>query len=284
VTAESDHSPTVRLRRLGHELRRLREAAGLSIREAAAQLEWSAAKISRIESGITRRVDAVNIRALCGIYGVEDKAFVDALVELAREGRKRGWWADYKDVLPGAYVGLEAAASSIRNFELAIIPGLLQTREYAAEVIRAAGIREPQELERRVAARMERQQLLDRSDPPQFWAVIDEAALLRPAGSREAHEAQLRRLVDTSPWRHIKLQVLPLSAGLHAGLGGAFVILDFPNTVDRSVVFVETPTDGLYLEEIEQIQSYTLMFQHLCASALSVDASIAYLSSLIDKL
>jgi transcriptional regulator with XRE-family HTH domain len=282
--ADSDHSPTVRLRRLGHELRRLREEKSLTIRGAADLLDWSAAKISRIESGQTRRVDSVNIKALCSVYGVTDQAYVDALVDLAREARKRGWWNAYQDVFPGAYVGLEAEAASIRNFELAIIPGLLQTPEYMAEIVRTAGFREPEEIERRVAARVERQQLLLRTNPPQLWAIIDEAALLRPAGTKDVYEAQLRKLIDTSPSRHVKVQVLPLSAGLHAGLGGAFVILDFPNAADRSVVFVETPTDGLYLEEPLQLQSYNLLFQHLCASALSVDASIAYLSSLIDKL
>ncbi|WP_225878542.1 helix-turn-helix domain-containing protein [Spongiactinospora rosea] len=281
---ETDHSPTVRLRRLGQELRRLREETGLTIRDAAAQLEWSAAKISRIESGHTKRVDAVNVKALCGIYGVTDQETIGGLVKLAREARQRGWWNAYRDLFPGAYVGLEAEASSIRNFELAIIPGLLQTPEYAAEIVRTAGVREPDEIERRVAARIKRQQLLSQANPPQFWAVIDEAALLRPPGSREAHETQLRRLLDTNPSRHVTIQVLPMSVGLHAGLGGSFVILDFAHTADRSVVFAETRTDGLYLEEPEELQSYNLAFQHLCASALSVDASIAYLSDLIDKL
>ncbi|MEU9884351.1 helix-turn-helix transcriptional regulator [Sphaerisporangium sp. NPDC051011] len=281
---DSDHSPTVRLRRLGHELRRLREESRKTVHDAAAALECSPSKISRLENGLTKRPDVHHVRKLCEVYGVTNEPFIEALVELAREAKKRGWWAAYSDVLTGAYVGLEAEASSIRNYELALIPGLLQTPEYAAEIIRAAGVREPREIERRVAARMERQQLLVRRDPPQFWAVIDEAALMRPVGSREVREAQLRKLMNTSPLQHVKLQVLPYSAGPHAGLSGQFVILDFPNPIDRSVVYVETPTDGLYLEEVEQLRTYTLLFQHVCATALSVDASIAYLSNLIDKL
>ncbi|GII88774.1 transcriptional regulator [Sphaerisporangium siamense] len=284
VVTVSDYSPTVRLRRLGHELRRLREESGQTVHDAAAALECSSSKISRLENGLTKRPDVHHVRRLCEIYGVTSRSLIDALVELAREAKKRGWWAAYSDVLTGSYVGLEAEASSIRNFELALIPGLLQTPEYAAEIIRAGGVRDPREVERRVAARMERQQLLLRDSPPQLWAVIDEAALFRPVGSRKVREAQLRKLVDTSPLHHVKLQILPFSAGPHAGLSGQFVILDFPSAVDRSVVYVETPTDGLYLEEDEQLKRYTLMFQYLCASALSVEASIAYLSNLIDKL
>jgi transcriptional regulator with XRE-family HTH domain len=281
---ESDHSPTVRLRRLGHELRALRETKGLTIREVAAQLEWSAAKISRIETGHTKRVDVVNVKALCGAYGVTDQKLIDALINLAREAKQLGWWHAYKDVLHGSYVGLEAEASTIRTFQLGYVPGLLQTREYAADVIRASSVREPREIQRRVDVRMRRQQILETDNPPQLWAVIDEAALIRPIGGSETHEAQLRKLVDTSPIDHVKVQVLPLSAGAHAGLAGQFVILDFPEPTDRSVVYLETPTEGLYLEDVDQLKRYNLLFQHVCASALSVDASIAYLSSLIDKL
>ncbi|MFG1878155.1 helix-turn-helix domain-containing protein [Sphaerisporangium sp. NPDC049003] len=280
-----DHSPTVRLRRLGLELRQLRKAAKMDIQDAADVLECSTSKISRLENGRTQRPDVHHVRKLCEAYGVSSETRINELMALAREAKQRGWWSSFSDILSGEYVGLEAAASSLRNWETSIIPGLLQTPAYAAEVIRAAGVRELRELERRVAVRMERQQLLLREkNPPQFWAVVDEAALLRPVGSSEVREEQLRKLVDTSPLQHVKLQVLPFSAGPHAGLGGPFVILDFPHAMDRSVVYIETPTDGLYLEEAEQLKSYNLLFQHVCASALSVDASIAYLSDLIDKL
>ncbi|MEV7965797.1 helix-turn-helix transcriptional regulator [Sphaerisporangium sp. NPDC088356] len=278
--ADSHHSPTVRLRRLGHELRKLREATGKTIYEAAAELEWSSAKISRLENGLTKRPDVHHVRALCALYGVTDAALVEAMVTLARDARKRGWWSAYKDVLTGSYVGLEAEATSIRTFQLGLIPGLLQTAEYTAEITRAAMIRDPREIERRVEARLERQQILVRSDPPQLWAIIDEAALLRLTPG--VREGQLRKLIDTSPLEHVKLQVLPMSAGPHAGLKGHFVILDFPDPTDRSMVYLETATDGLYLEETQQLNRYTLVFQHLCASALSIDASLAYLSTLLD--
>jgi hypothetical protein len=186
-------------------------------------------------------------------------------------------------VFKGAYVGLEAEASVISTFEPLIIPGLLQTRAYAAEVTRASLIRDPEEIERRVEARLRWQEVLTQDNPPRYWAIIDEAALLRPVGDDAARHAQLRKLVDTNPLDNVTIQILPMSAGPHVGLGGQFVILDFAAETDRSLVYVETPTDNLYLEEPEQIQRYKLMFQHLCADALGADASIAYLSNLIDK-
>ncbi|MFC4590717.1 helix-turn-helix domain-containing protein [Sphaerisporangium corydalis] len=280
--ADGHRSPTVRLRRLGHELRRMREATGKTIYEAAADLEWSSAKISRLENGLTKRPDVHHVRALCALYDITETAVVEAMVTLAREARKRGWWSAYKDVLAGSYVGLEAEASSIRTFQPLVIPGLLQTAEYTAAICRAAMVRDDAEVERRVEARLARQQILVRDDPPHLWAVIDEAALLRLGP--EVREGQLRKLLDTSPLEHVKVQVLPMSAGLHAGLAGPFVILEFPDPTDRSIVYLETATDDLYLEESAQVGRYTLLFQHVCASALSIDASIAHLSTMLDEL
>ncbi len=282
--ADYGRGPTVRLRRLGRELRNLREAATKTIQEAADELEWSSAKISRMENGLTKRPDLHQIRAMCQAYGVTDERLVEALVGLARDARKLGWWTAYNDVFTGSYVGLEAEAVAISTFELALIPGLLQTPDYTTHITRAALIRDAREVERRVKARQERQEILKRQDPPRLWAVIDEAALLRPVGSREVREGQLRKLISTESLENVKIQILPMSAGAHTGLVGQFVILDFAEPTDRSVVYLETATDGLYLEEHEQLARYRMMFQHLCASALSVDASIAYLSALIDKL
>lgn len=282
--ADAHQSPTVRLRRLGHEMRRLREAAGKSIHETSAELEWSTSKISRLENGLTKRPDVQNIRVLCAAYGVEDADLIENLVKLARDARQRGWWTKYQDVFTGTFVGLEAEASSITTFELALIPGLLQTPEYMREVAHAFLVRDPEEVERRVEARLERQRLLTRTNPPNYWAIIDETALARPFTSPEVHKRQLRKLLETGPLEHVKIQVLPTSAGLHPGLAGSFVILDFPESSDRSVVFQETATDSLYLEDQHQIDRYTLILKHLCASALSVDASLAWVSDMIDRL
>jgi Predicted transcriptional regulators len=281
---DNGQSPTVRLRRLGHEMRRLREAAGKSIHETSAELEWSTSKISRLENGLTKRPDVQNIRILCAAYGVTDPEKVENLVKLARDARRRAWWTKYQDVFTGNYVGLEAEASSISTFELALIPGLLQTADYMREVVRAFLVTDPQEIERRIEARLRRQALLSRANPPEYRAVIDESALLRRMGAPEVHRGQLRKLLEMGQLPHVTIQVLPFSAGLNSGLGGSFVILDFPESGDRSVVYQETATDSLYLEEQHQIDRYGLIFQQICASALSADASRRYVSELLDKL
>ncbi|MEV5413229.1 helix-turn-helix transcriptional regulator [Thermopolyspora sp. NPDC052614] len=282
--ASGNQSPTVRLRRLGHEMRRLREAAGKSIHETSAELEWSTSKISRLENGLTKRPDVQNIRVLCAAYGVTDSELIEDLVKLARDARQRGWWTKYQDIFRSTYVGLEAEASAISTFELALIPGLLQTTDYMREVMRACMVRDPVEVERRVEARLERQALLTQPDPPRLRAIIDESALLRPVGSPDVHKRQLRKLMETESLEHVKMQILPFSAGAHAGMTGSFVILAFPEAADRSVVYQETATDSLFLEQQDQINRYELLFEHLCASALSVDASIAYVSAIIDRL
>jgi transcriptional regulator with XRE-family HTH domain len=282
--ADAHQSPTVRLRRLGHEMRRLREAAGKSIHETSAELEWSTSKISRLENGLTKRPDVQNIRVLCAAYGVEDPDLIENLVKLARDARQRGWWTRYQDIFRSTYVGLEAEASAISTFELALIPGLLQTDDYMREIMRACMVRDPEEMERRIEARLERQALLTRPNPPRLWAIIDESAIRRPVGSLDVHKRQLRKLVETESMENVKVQILPFSAGAHIGMGGSFVILDFPEAGDRSVVYQETATDCLYLEEQDNIDHYQLMFKHLGASALSIDDSIAYVSGLIDEL
>ncbi|MDF5756991.1 helix-turn-helix transcriptional regulator [Spongiactinospora sp. TRM90649] len=281
--SDGEPSPTVRLRRLGREMRRLREEAGRTIQDVAGELEWSTSKISRLENGLTRRPDVHVVRVLCAAYGVDDEEVAGRLVALAREARRRGWWASYQDVFPGPYVGLEAEAASIKCFQLGLIPGLLQTPDYAREVTRATvPADDPAEIERRVAGRMARQRILEKDDPTRLWAVIDEAALLRTVHRPRIHQRQLRRLIETSPLAHVKLQVLPMSAGPHAGLTGQFVILDFPDPADGSVVYLETAADDLYLEETGQLDRFRGIFERLTASALSAEASLAYLSELAD--
>jgi transcriptional regulator with XRE-family HTH domain len=284
VMTESSRSPTVRRRRLATELRRLREAAGLTMEDAGEALDLSRATISRIEAGKTARPRPRDIRDMLDRYGVTDPQEREAIMELARGARERGWWEQYKGVFTGTFVGLEAEASKLRTFEPLVIPGLLQTPEYAAALTRASLVRDPAEVARHVEARMRRQEILARENPPRYWAIIDEAALLRPIGGADVRREQIRKLIDTSPLDHVTVQVMPMSAGPHVGLWGQFVILDFNSETDRSLVYVETPTDGLYLEEPDHVERYTLMFQHLCADALGADASIAYLSSMVDRL
>jgi transcriptional regulator with XRE-family HTH domain len=280
-------SPTARGRRLRNELRRLREEAGLTHTEVAQRLEWSASKLSRIETGQSR-VQTGDVRDLLEVYGVSDEATRDALVQLAREARRRGWWTRYTDVLgSGTYVGLEAEASVIHTYESQFVPGLLQTQDYARAVIRAGQTRpDPEALERRVTARMARQEILARSDPPEIWAILDEPVVSRPVGGPEVMREQLRHIIElsTRPNTTLTIQVLPLSAGAHPGMNGPFVILEFQGPKDPPMVYLETATDGLYLEEPADVERYTLRFNHLVARALGPDESRTMIADLAGRM
>jgi transcriptional regulator with XRE-family HTH domain len=278
-------SPTVRGRRLRYELRRLREQAGLTRDETARRLDWSGSKISRIETGQSR-AQTGDVRDLLDVYGVTGDP-AEALVQLAREARKRGWWTAYNDVFTGTYVGLEAEASALRTYEPQIIPGPLETEDYTRALIRAALVRaDPDDIERRVQARMARQEILTRPDAPEIWAVLDEPVIRRPVGGAAVMKAQLRHLIDVTaaPNSTITLQVLPLSVGSHPGLSGPFVILDFPSSEDPPVVYLETGTDGLYLEETAEIERYNVVFDHLRASALSARESASLIARLAEEM
>ncbi len=280
-------SPTARGRRLRHELRRLREEAGLTHSEVARRLEWSASKVSRIETGQSR-AQTGDVRDLLEVYGITDAATCEALVQLAREARRRGWWTRYTDVLGGGtYVGLEAEAATLHTYESMFVPGLLQTEDYARAVVRAWQARpDPEALERAVTARMARQEILSRTDPPEIWAVLDEAVISRPVGGPETMRAQLQHLIDVSsrPNSPVTLQVLPFAAGAHPGMDGTFVVLDFHTPKDPPIVYLETATDGLYLEEPSDIERYTLRFNHLVARALGPDESRAMIAGLAQRM
>ncbi|RJL20788.1 helix-turn-helix domain-containing protein [Bailinhaonella thermotolerans] len=278
------YSPTVRLRRLADELKRMREARKLTMEQVAQQLEWSRGKLSRLEAGLAKRPSVHDVRLLCDVYGMRDERVREALVALARDARKRGWWSAYKDVLTGSFIGLESEASEIRTFQPLIVPGLLQTREYAREMVLSSMVDDPHEVERRVEARIERQKILARDDAPRIWAVIDEAALARPVGGPDVWRGQLRRLIETRELEHVTVLVLPMGAGPHPGLAGQFVLLDFPGELDRPVVYLETATDSLYLEQPSEIDRYRVMFDRLLAMALSTEESIGHLEGLIDGL
>jgi transcriptional regulator with XRE-family HTH domain len=276
-------SPTVRRRRLASELRRLREAAELTIDEVGEKLECSASKISRIETGhvgVTPR----DVRDMLEVYGIEDDER-EALVQLSREARKKGWWHAYNEVFTGSFVGLESDASSLHTHQALLVPGLLQTEGYTRAVIRA--IRpdsEEADVERRVAARVTRQKLLNDAHPPEYWAVIDEAVLRRIVGGRDIMRAQLEHLVALAALPHVTLQVVPFDAGAHAGMECPFLILGFPEQADPDVVYVENTTSGVYLEQPSDVHRYTLMFDHLRAAALKPDDTVVMVERAADRL
>ncbi len=271
-----DQNPTLRARRLAAELQRRREATGMSRDEVARQLEWSTSTLFRIETR-RNRPQPGNVRMLLELYGVTGPER-DGLIQLTREARQPGWWHSFRDVLPNpyeVYIGLEAGAASIRNFEPIVVPGLLQTADYARETFRNGPIElDPEEVERLLEVRLARQQILTRDDRPRLWAVIDEAVIHRAVGGSEVMRGQLRHLADATRQGKTTVQVVPYRAGAHAGTTGPFVILDYAHVTDPAVVYVETLAGDIYLEERSDVDRYTLAFDRLVAAALHPDESV----------
>ena len=272
-------SPTARRRRLAAALRQMRESRHLSCADAGKAAGWSESKISRIETGRTgiRQPDLERLLDLYGVGGDERAA----LLALRRQATHRGWWHSYADALPGwfeDYVGLEDGAKSKLTYENQLVPGLMQTVEYATAITRAA---QPwvddDEVERQVAARTTRQALLTAADPLQVWAVLDEAVLRRNVGGTVTMRAQLHRLGQITAFPNVTLQVLPFGAGAHASMGTSFDLLQFPEPGDAAIVYIENHTSSQYLETAADLERYTLVFDHLRASALSPEQSAGFI-------
>jgi len=275
-------SPTIRRRRLGVELRRHREEAGVTIDMVADRLGCSTSKVSRIETGHTSATPS-DVQHILDIYGV-DASIKAELVQIAREARQKGWWHPYSTVLTGAYVGLETAARSIRAYEQQVVPGLLQSEEYAIALIRGARQDYPdQEIEQRVRVRMQRQALLIQDDPIDLRVVLDEAVLSRPVGGEPVMLDQLKKLIETARLPNVTLQILPFAAGAHAGMDGSFVILEFEEEGDADVVFIDNATGGLFLEKAEELSKYVSIFDIVRASALPPEESIEMIETLVEE-
>jgi transcriptional regulator with XRE-family HTH domain len=278
-------SPALLRRRVGSELRRLREAAGLTTDQVAAQLYCSPSKISRVE---TARVTAMlrDVRDMLELYQVSGQQQED-LLQLAREARQKdAWWHSCRDVPDvRTYMSFEKAAASIHVWESLIIPGLLQVEEYARLITRIifSNLGE-QELERHVELRMARQELLFRDEAPAVWVVLDEAALQRLVGMPTIIRHQLHHLTETARMPNVTLQVLPFRAGAHGGMIGPFTILGFPDSADPEVVHLESPTGDLYLDSTDQVHRYRILFKQLQVSALTPDESTVLLVDLAKKL
>jgi len=278
-------SPTVRRRRLALELRRFRESARLTCEEVAEHLECSASKISRIETG---RVSVAprDVRDMLELYGASGQQR-DSLVQLARESRQKGWWHAYSDAIQprfATYIGLESAAAEIRIYEVALIPALLQTEDYARAVITAGSVgADGEAAERTLAVLMARQPLLTGDDPPRLWAVLDEAALRRRVGGAGLMRLQLEHLLALSGLANVALQVLPFGAGAHPAMGRPFVILAFPERADPDVVYLEDLTSALYVEDVDEVDRYNMFFNHLRATALSFSDSTALITSILKE-
>jgi hypothetical protein len=262
--------PTVRRMLLGAQLRRLREARGVSREDAGWEIRGSESKISRMELGRVGFKER-DVADLLTLYGVEDPAEREALLVLARQSNHPGWWHTYGDLLPNwflSYLGLESAASLIRTYEVQFIPGLLQTRDYARAVT-LLGHRNASaaEVDRRVQLRLARQRVLTRTEAPQLWVVMDEAVLRRPIGGPAVMRAQLEALLEATRLSRVRLQVMPFDIGGHAGAGGAFTILRFADEDLPDVVYIEQLTSALYLDKREDVDHYVAAMERLCIEA-----------------
>ncbi len=275
-------SPTVLRILLGAQLRRLREAKRLSLEEAGNVIRASHSKISRLETGRVGFKDR-DIVDLLTFYGVTDEQQREALRSLAAKANSPGWWHDYADVLPSwfePYVGLEEAASQIRAYEVQFVPGLLQTEDYARAVT-MLGYSNPKEINRRVSLRMARQAILDRTNPPSLWVVLDEALLRRPIGGTSAMRAQLRHLIDMSQRPNVSVQVIPFKAGGHAAAGGPFSLLRFAEYDIPDVVYLEQLTSAQYLDKQDVVDGYLAVMERLCIDAQTPANSIKTLKTIL---
>lgn len=273
-------SPTVRRRRLAAELRRLRERAGMTGDQVAERVGWSASKLSRIENAHTVPGDA-EIRQLLDLYDVEGH-YADELFALAQEAAGRGWWETYSPTLPPDYawlIGLEAEAQAALSWEPLIVPGLLQTGDYAREVTNGYLERidpvPPSETRRRVEARLARQRVLTRDNPLQLSVVLDQSVLHRRFGDRSVMRSQIKRLLDLSERDNISLRILQLD-GRHPIGTGAFALLQFGEVHDvtyQDVVYIENLTGGRYVEEEDEVFRYKRAFDRLSDLALDEQKS-----------
>ncbi|MFF7052641.1 helix-turn-helix domain-containing protein [Streptomyces griseorubiginosus] len=283
------HGPAVRRRKLGAELRALRASAGLTSGEAARLVGWHQSKVSRIETGASG-VKPADVRLLLDAFGVTDADLRELLLVLAGSdgggGGRHHWWHAYRGVLPPTYrdfISLESQASEMRTLETSVVPGLLQTPEYARAVTRAAvdGL-DDERLDALVEVRLARQDVLRAERPLELSAVLDEAVLRREVGGPEVMTRQLHRLLEAARLPQVCLQVLPFTAGAHVGITGPFVIFSFSSTSDLDVVVLDHLTSSLYLERKEDLEAYTEAFNTLQGHALSPEESLDYIAGIGD--
>jgi transcriptional regulator with XRE-family HTH domain len=272
-------NPTAPRRQLGAELRRLRENAQRTVAVVATAMDWSESKLSRIETA-SIGIRPADLDILLEFYGVTDTER-ERLAGLAGQSRQRAKWGTYGDSLATAYenfIGFEAEASAICTFEPQVVPGLLQTNEYAAAVTNIDHTEDPELVEQRVAVRMARQAILTRKSPPQLCAIVDEAVIRRPIGGANVMRRQLLHLVQISEMSMITIQVLPFAAGVHRGLTGNFVILDFDGPAEHPLVYCEGMTGGVIRTNADEIDTYKMSFEALRATSLSPSDSADFIN------
>jgi transcriptional regulator with XRE-family HTH domain len=277
------NSPTVLRIVIGTQLRRLREAHGITRDTAGEAIRASHAKISRLELGRVGFKER-DVTDLLDLYGVTDRAEREAFLGLVRQANTPGWWHRYSDVLPGwfeMYVRLEQAASVIRSYQVQFVPGLFQTEEYARAVIGSdAFATSDEEIDKRVHLRLTRQKLLAEPQAPRCWAVLDEAALLRPYGSARVMREQTEHLVTLGDLPNVTLQVLPFARGSDAAVVGPFTVLRFAEPDLPDVVYMEQLTSAVYLDKPTDVEFYRAAMDRIAVAAASPEESRALLTRL----
>ncbi|UNT00045.1 helix-turn-helix domain-containing protein [Streptomyces tubbatahanensis] len=278
--------PTILRIVLGTQLRRLREERGISREDAGEAIRGSHAKISRLELGRVgcKERDVADLLTLYEVWDPQDR---QEYLALARQAGSPGWWQKYSDVMSPWFdrlIGLEEAASLIRMYEVQFVPGLLQTRQYAHEVIRLGHPRDDaRRSERRIELRMERQAILDQPHAPRLWAVMDEAALRRPLGSRQVMRAQIEHLIEVAQRPNVTLQIAPFSLGGLAAAGGPVTILRFLEPDLPDIVYLEQLTSSLYLEKRDEVEGYLVVMDRLCAMAEPPARTLTFLEKLLSE-
>ena len=282
VGVSTDEGPTLRRRRLGAELKRCREQAGLTQEHVSRHFEWHAAKVTRIETARVA-VTARDVKDLLALYGVQDEEYREALMTLARLSRERTWWTDYRDVMrAGKFVGLEAEATLMRAWEPIVLPGLLQTEAYMRALMRTGRSTDsPQSIDRRVALRLKRQGRLYGDNPLELSAIIDESVVRRVIGGPDAMDDQLRRLIEAAQLPNVNIQILPFDAGEHPFLGGSAALLEFRERTHLDVIYLEGLAGDHYEEQHSEVARYRDEFERLSARALDRRLSVKMIEGLL---
>jgi transcriptional regulator with XRE-family HTH domain len=287
MEASETTSPVVARRRLRTELRRARLDAGLTQEQVATAMDWSLSKLIRIENG-TVGISMNDLKAILGHYKITDDERTAELIALSRGARARSWWSDYHDAPPRLVqlIEYESASYIIRNFQPMLIPGLLQTEEYATAMIRNLSPQvTEQELTTGIEMRMKRQQLLEQRETPLMFFIMDEGAVRRLVGGKDAMRRQIQRLLDESGKPTVTIEVVPFSAGAHPGMQGPFMLFEFPDAADDDALYLEGPSDiRLNRDDAEEISRFRERFELLRELSLGPQGSIDLLRRLLAEL
>ncbi len=286
MSTDPSPSPLVPRRRLRTELRRARAEVGLTQDQVAVAMDWSLSKVIRIENGAVS-ISTNDLRVLLSLYQIHDRSRVDDLVELGRASRQPSWWGKHRGVVSPQYlqyIEYEEAATVLRSYQSILLPGLLQTEEYAALIIRKlAPAGTPAELMRtQVEVRMARQRLLEQAEPPAYICILDEAVIQHIVGERNVAERQMARLIDLARRPNVTIEIVPFTAGLYNGILQAFLHLEFPDPEDADVVFLEGPTRDTLLsnDDAGEVTEFRELFEAIRSVSMGPARTLAYLTNL----